>query len=286
MTNLPATDPIPSDVIPLGVLTATGLHPVAYTARSFAEAARHEPPGVYTIGRTYQRDCVLLFDEHLDRLEQSAQLEGITATLDRSGIRAALRTLIDRGGFAESRYRIVIPQAAADTIYLAIERYQPVPATILNEGARVITVAATRRNPAAKTSDWYLSRPSAADTFPAGVYEGLLINEAGEILEGTSSNFYAIVEDHLRTAMEGVLEGISRRTLLYVLAETQLLPLDPRAVTVSEPIQEAFLSSAGRGIVPIIEIDGVPVAEGRPGPWAQRLQLAYNSWVAAHWEPL
>jgi len=286
MTNISSSNPPPADLIPLGILTPTGLQSVPYTARSFAEAARHEPPGVYTIGRTYQRDCVLLFDEHLDRLEQSARLEGITTTLDRGAIRSALRTLIDRGGFTESRYRIVIPQASVDTIYLAIERYQPVPVAILAEGARVITVAATRRNPAAKTSDWYLSRPSAADTFPSGVYEGLLINEGGEILEGTSSNFYAVVGGNLRTAMEGVLEGISRRTLLYVLSETQLLPFDPRAVKVGEPLQEAFLSSAGRGIVPIVEIDGVPVAEGRPGPWTQRLQTAYNGWVATHWEAL
>jgi branched-subunit amino acid aminotransferase/4-amino-4-deoxychorismate lyase len=56
-----------------------------------AEAANKEPQGVYTVGRTLNRDHVLLLDEHFNRLEHSAQLEGINAHLDRAKLRQALR---------------------------------------------------------------------------------------------------------------------------------------------------------------------------------------------------
>ncbi|PJF34267.1 MAG: hypothetical protein CUN49_16530, partial [Candidatus Thermofonsia Clade 1 bacterium] len=86
-----------------------GLREAPYRADSLAEAVPYEPEGVYTITRTFNRDHVLMLDEHLDRLEESARLEDIPIQLDRAALRTALRTLIDQSGYAESRFRITVP---------------------------------------------------------------------------------------------------------------------------------------------------------------------------------
>ena len=62
---------------------------------SIAAAALSEPEGVYTVTRTYERDSVVLFDAHLDRLERSAREEHIPAHIDRPTLRAALRSLVE-----------------------------------------------------------------------------------------------------------------------------------------------------------------------------------------------
>lgn len=268
--------------IPICIVTPQGVIAAPYTANSLADAAAHEPQGVYTVGRTYQRDHALLFDDHLDRLEQSARLEHISVQLDRKALRKALRDLIDQSGYAESRYRITIPRATPDQLIISLERFKPVPAEIITRGARVITIGLERHNPAAKTTVWMTERQAAVQTFPVGIYEGILTAADGTMLEGTSSNFYAILNGTLRTANEGVLGGIGRRVLLKVAPD--ILSVDLRPVRIDEPFDEAFLTSASRHVIPVVEIDGRKVGSGQPGPYTLRLRDAYDRWAAAHLE--
>src|SRR5258707_14888372 len=95
--------------IPIGIVTPQGMQPAPYGAESLAEAATKEPQGVYTLARTFRRNQAVLLNDHLDRLEQSAKLEGIAVRLDRTALRNALRTLIEQSGYAESRFRITVP---------------------------------------------------------------------------------------------------------------------------------------------------------------------------------
>jgi branched-chain amino acid aminotransferase len=273
-------------MIPISYLTPDGLIDAPYTANSFAEAAMKEPDGVYTVGRTFRRDQALMLDEHLTRLEESAELEGVPLKLDRARLRAGLRTLIERSGYAESRFRITIPRHDPSTLILSLEPFKPVPPEVLEHGARVITVRESRHNPAAKTTAWAVQRSSAVDAFPPGIYEGILVTDEDVLLEGTSSNFYAIVGGTLRTAGEGVLGGIGRRVLMQVAPA--ILPVDLRPVKRAEiaTFAEAFLTSAGRGVVPIVEIDGVLVGDGHPGASTRKLRDAYNEWADAHLEPI
>jgi len=273
--------------IPTAILTPDAILASPVVADSLAEAAAQEPNGVYTVARTFKRDHTLMLDEHLDRLEQSAALVGLDVHLDRAALRNALRMLIAQTDFEDSRFRITIPQETPERIYLAIERYKPVPPEILAGGARCITVQIERHNPAAKTTAWIAERQATVEAFPTGIYEGILVNEAGDLLEGTSSNFYAIMNDRLYTAPNGAaLGGIAQRIVLAVAP--QVLPVERTAVNVNDLrfLEEAFITSAGRGVVPVIMLDGQVIAAGQPGPFTLAIQERYNAWADAHLEPL
>ena len=273
--------------IPISILTPQGVIAAPYTAESLADAATREPQGVYTLARTFKSNQALLLDDHLDRLEQSAQLEGISTRLDRSALRAVLRALIDQSGYAEARFRITVPRDQPDHLILSLELFKPVPTEIIENGARVITLRLERHNPIAKSTAWMAARQSAVGRFPPGIYEAILVGLDGALLEGTSSNFYAIKDDALRTAGEDrVLQGIARRILLEVAPAVLPVQLDPVNVNEIDILQEALLTSSGRGVVPIVEIGGRAIGTGNPGPYTRRLRAAYDAWADAHLEPI
>jgi branched-chain amino acid aminotransferase len=124
------------------------------------------------------------------------------------------------------------------------------------------------------------------DAFPSGIYEGLLVDEHGAILEGTSSNFYAIMDGQLRTAGAGVLPGIAQRIVLAIAPEA--LPVRQEPITTRDLpfVDEAFITSAGRGVVPVIMIDQQVIGTSQPGEITLRLRNLYNAYAEKHLQPL
>lgn len=273
--------------IPISILTPQGVIAAPYSAESLADAATREPQGVYTVARTFKRNQALLLDDHLDRLEQSARLENISVRLNRPALRAALRALIDQSGYADSRFRITVPRDQPDHLILSLEPFKPVPAEVIDKGARVVTLHLERHNPVAKSTAWMTARRSVVGDFPTGIYEGILVGPDGALLEGSSSNFYVIKGDTLYTAGEDrVLHGIARRILLEVAPVVLAVQFAPIKLNEIDALQEAFLTSSGRGVVPIVEIDGRAIGTGKPGPYTLKLRAAYDAWADAHLEPI
>lgn len=268
------------------VLTPDGLQTVDYSARSLAEAAQYEPhDGVYTITNTYQTFKVLKLDAHLDRLEDSARREDIALKLDRPRLRAALRQMIAEANYGDVRFRITVPRDRPDHFVLTIEPFHKTSAEIYANGVRCVTLPhSARHNPAAKTTGWMHNRE--AFTLPEGIYTGLLLDDDGHILEGTSSNFYAVLGGELRTAGEGALPGIAQQVVFSVAQG--IIMVNRKAVHVRDipRLSEAFITSSSRGIVPVIEIDGNCIGAGQPGEKTRTLQQAYNAWVESHLEEL
>ncbi len=270
------------------LLSSEGLHPAPWSGDSLAATAPYEPAdGVYTITNTYHATQVLKLDAHLDRLEDSAARAGIPLVLDRPRLRAALRQIIEDAGWGDVRFRITVGRDQPEVLILSIEPFHPLPPHLLTEGARAITAPnSARHNPEAKTTDWALRRRQLQDAMPQGIYDTFLLDANGYLMEGLASNFYAILDDTLYTAGSGVLKGISQQIVLEVAP--QVLPVKLEAVHVSQlpQMQEAFLSSSSRGIVPVVEIDGVAIGDGRVGEKTQALRHAYQAWVTAHLEEL
>lgn len=271
----------------INFLTPEGLQPAPYTADSLADAVQHEPhDGVYTLANTFERGKVLKLDAHLDRLEDSAARINLPLKLDRPALRQALHQMIEQSGFGDVRFRITVPRDNPEQIILSIEPFAGHPREIYTTGVKAITLSpqVIRANPVAKTTAWMHDRDSVA--VPEGIFTGLLLDEAGDILEGTSSNFYAVFNDEFRTAGAGVLPGIAQQIVFEVAP--RILPLKKEAVNVKDipNLSEAFISGSSRGIVPVIEIDGITIGDGKPGEATKMLRQAYAEWLKAHLETL
>lgn len=269
-------------------LTPSGLQPVAYTADSLADAARHEPDdGIYTIANTFNTTQVLKLDAHLDRLEDSARRADIPLRYERASLRAALREVITTANYGSVRYRLTVPRDRPDHIIISVEPFAGHPPELYRDGVRCATVPAGKRiNPDAKTTGWMHDRETLRAAMPPGTYEGLLLDDAGAILEGLSTNFYAILDGELRTAGSGVLAGIAQQIIFEVAPRQLPVQREPVCLADLPRLSEAFISSSSRGIVPVVQIDDQIIDTGTPGPQTRTLSAAYDEWVAQHLEAL
>jgi len=257
-----------------------------YKVHSLDDLNRLEPAGIYTVARTHYATNTVMLDAHLDRLEESAELESIPLQLDRTSLRGALRDTLAAGGYENARFRITISRDNPDQILLAAGPLKEVPSEVLSNGAEVAAYCITRPNPRAKSNAWIGLRAEASKSLAEHVYEGIVCNSGGELLEGFSSNFYAVKDEKLWTAGDNVLFGITRKIILDVTHD--LLPQYLHPVTIDDlpSMQEAFLSSSSRGVVPIVKIDGTVIGEGVPGPYTLEITRRYNAWVEENLEPI
>ena len=268
-------------------LTKQGLDCVQFSAASLLDAAQHEPrAGVYTVGKTYHRTKSLLFDEHFIRLEDSAWQQGFSLDCDPIRLRSALRKMILQSDYGDVRFRISVAAESPDETLLSIEPFQPPSPRLIEAGARCITSSEARHIPASKSSEWMHRRRALEAAQPDDIYETFLRDRRGNLLEGASSNVYVILDGELRTAPTGVLAGISRMIVLTVCESiVRLRPEAPNIADVDR-FSEVFLSSSSRGIIPVVELDGMPIGDGRVGAATLTLRSAYQRWVDDHLEEL
>ena len=266
-------------------LTPGGLMDVPCEAETLQQAADSEPEGVYTVSNTQRGQRVLHLDAHLDRLEDSARREGFPLKLERRRLRLALRSMLDEAGYQEMRFRMSVPRQEPDEMLITIEPWRALPPSLYREGVRCVTVAGlSRHNPGAKDSAWLRQRERIS--LPPDCFEALLLGAGGTLLEGLSSNFHAVLAGELRTAGSGVLAGVTRGIVLRLAPE--ILPVRLSAVGLDDlpELDEAFLSSSSRGLLPVVRIDARVIGSGRPGPLGNALGQAFERYVESRLEAL
>ncbi len=111
----------------------------------------------------------------------------------------------------------------------------------------------------------------------AGADDAWLV-EDGYVTEGTSNNAYFVKDGVIvtRPLSNDILHGITRKAVLRMAAEAQL-KIEERLFTIEEAqgADEAFTTSASAFVMPVVEIDGVALGGGTPGPIATRLREIY-----------
>ena len=230
---------------------------------SLAAASGRLPPGAYTTFRTYGGDRILRLPAHLRRLESSAKLQGTPALLDAVATRQLVAAALTATGHPESRVRLTV---APPRIFASVEPFVPLPRSRYREGVSCVTLPLRREKPRVKDTRFIPTAQEVYHELPPGIEEGLLLASDGTILEGLTSNFFAVLDGTLHTEEERVLEGITR-SLVVEVAETTL-SVARRAVGRDElpRVSESFLSSASREVLPVVRIDGREIGDGRVGP--------------------
>jgi branched-chain amino acid aminotransferase len=250
---------------------------------SLADASLALPPGAYTTFRTYGGRSVVRLGAHLRRLEESVGLQGRPAPLGADGARTALVAALRDADLPEARVRLTFSPPA---FYVSVAPFAPPPAALYDRGVACATLRLRRENPRAKDTRFLAAVQEAYGRLPPGVEEGLLVAEDGAILEGLSSNFFAVLDKALHTEETRALAGITRGLVLEV-AEGRL-PLVRRAVRTSElgRVSEAFLTSVSREVLPVTGIDGTPVGDGSVGPHTRAIRTALADLVRREAEEL
>ena len=117
----------------------------------------------------------------------------------------------------------------------------------------------------------------------AGVRLPLSLMHEENLIEGPGFNIFAVNGSTITTPARGVLEGITRRTVIELATEYGYEVIQHNlSADKARSADEMFVTSTAGGVIPITKIDGGKISSGTPGPVTQELQEGY--W-AVHEDP-
>ena len=255
---------------------------------------RQLPDGYYSTFRTYDEGTrVLGLTAHMQRLYEPVS----TPEVGEATLRRQLSTLLEAYRPNEARVRAIM--TGQGEVYVAIAPLVPLPRDVYDRGVHVETTELQREQPRLKSTS-FIGRSDSERNHLAqeGIFEALLVRD-GMILEGMTSNFFYVLRapeklgDHtehtppsaqrraiLGTARDEILLGVTRETVIEIARGRGLeLSYQPLPLDEVTAIDEAFLTSSSRGIVPVVRIDDVTIGQGSPGPITQQLRGDYETHV-------
>lgn len=237
---------------------------------------------------------------HTARLRRSADGIGLDLPWSDADLRVHFDATHAATGNADSLVRIVVTRGVGPLMLDPRKALTPTLAVLAipldlpdaagySRGLRARIVDVTRApasalDPAFKTANYLPNIQALRQALAAGDDEAVLVNPAGLVAEGATSNVFAVLGGVLFTPpiSDGILPGITRAVVLELAAslaisaqESSLHPFDLRAA------DEVFLTSSVRGPIAVTTLDGFPVADGREGPLTLRLRQAYEAGLAS-----
>ena len=229
---------------------------------------------------------------HLDRLGRSLTELRIDWPMARRALEVVLREVVGRNGVVNGLGYVQVSRGVAGRDFLfpadtrpalvvTAKKVDPALAEKRAEnGIKIITVPENRWDRVDIKSVGLLPNVLAKQKAKeAGAQEAWFVDTDGNVKEGGSSNAWIVTADGVmvtRPAEHGILRGITRTTLFDV-AKKLGLTIEERGFSVAEAkaAREAFISSATTIAMPVVEIDGAPVANGHPGSVVLSLRQAF-----------
>jgi branched-chain amino acid aminotransferase len=254
------------------------------------QIAKILPEGVYTTIRTYCGDQVLRWDQHIQRLRESAELMKRGFTIDDIGFRQIMRIAINEieiNGNIKIRLQVDLSQGLAPIFYILMEPLVVPSEEDRRAGVVTITRRMHRENPLAKGTGFIHPAEQIRSEIAMDINEVLMVGQEGELLEGLSSNFFAVQHGTVWTSNEGVLRGITRGVVLEAVKRTGIpVNLTHFSVDHIAEMEEAFITSTSRGVLAIRRIDEINMPAPVPGCITQKIEDAYQEQIIQEVEPI
>lgn len=230
------------------------------------------------------------FAPHIERLDRSLKEIALAPPLSHDELRALHEELVRRNALEEGIVYLEISRGAADRDFAYPENCTPgvvaftqSRALIANPyaetGVKVITIPDLRwKRRDIKSTSMLAQAMGKQEAKRKGAYEAWMV-EDGVVTEGTSSSAFIFdAQGVIRTQPLGhhILPGVTRRAILR-LAALEGVSLEERPFNVGEALsaREAFMTAASAFVLPVVEIDGVGIGDGRPGPMARKFRTLY-----------
>ena len=241
-------------------------------------------------------------DLHIDRFLASAARLRLALPVDRAELARILAECVRRSGHADAYVEMVLTRGVSPTFSRdprdAVNRlicfalpFGWILRPEERERGLSVAISRTRRippdsvDPRIKNYHWLDLVMGMFEAYDRGARTALLSGQDGTIAEGPGFNIFAVRNGRVATPISGVLEGITRRSAIELCREAGI-EVTERPVTADElrTADESFATSTAGGIMPVTEIDGRPVGEGRPGPVTRRLiDLYWEKHTAPGW---
>ncbi len=258
----------------------------------------HYGMGVFEGVRAYKSDSlgtsIFRLQEHTDRLFRSAHIMRMKMPYTKELVNEAHKMVVRENGLAEAYLRPMAFYGSegmglrADNLKVHVmvaawhwPSYMSPEARDL--GIRIRTSSYTRHHVnismcKAKANGHYINSLLALqEALDSGCEEALLLDNEGYVAEGSGENFFLVRDGIIYTPeLTSCLDGITRNTIFHLAADCGYTIKEKR-ITRDEVYvaDEAFFTGTAAEVLPIRELDGRQIGEGRRGPITTRLQELY-----------
>lgn len=232
-----------------------------------------------------------MLEEHIRRLEYSAEIIGLHLPWTREEIRDIVLDTLKKNDHSESNVRIVVtggsspdnitPQDSPRLLVLVSPLRKP-PSEWYENGVNVITVYADRFITDAKSINYIPATMALKRARNKNALEAIYLDKNGGVQEGTTSNVFAFIDNVLVTPARKVLSGITRQIVLEIAANhfaTELRDLSREEMLLAD---EVFLTGTSKGLVPVVQVDDTKIGRGVPGETTRQLMKLLAEYIVDH----
>ena len=235
-------------------------------------------------------------DAHLERFMHSCQRFRLDPGRSVEEIVVVLEQCVQLSGLRRSYVEMIVtrgqppwgsrdPRQAVNQFYAFAVPYVWIASEEQRQRGLHLQVSDVQRippgsvDPKAKNYHWNDLTMGLLGALDAGADTVLLSDAAGNVVEGPGFNVFCVSQGVILTPNEGMLEGVTRRTVIE-MAQSLDLPLEQRALSRAELMaaSEVFLSSSGGGVLPVSRVNGRAIGSATPGPITARLVQTYWDW--------
>lgn len=261
--------------------------------------ALHYGTAVFEGMRSYMtvREIPAIFrgKDHIDRLFNSAKIYRMEIPFTKEEILEACKLIIRKNELGDSYIRPIIFRGykelgidpSGNPIRVAIAAWEwgeYLGKGALEMGIRAKTSAWRRIPPQclpleAKASGNYINSVLAKlEAKEVGYQEAIMLDYRGMVSEGTGENIFIVIKGKIYTPplYASILPGITRDTVMeiardlgYEVYESELTLADIYTA------DEAFFTGTACEITPIVNVDGIMIGHGKPGPITRKIQKTY-----------
>lgn len=234
-------------------------------------------------------------EEYLTRFEASMATLRLDVGMTRDEMRAALSEMTARSGLRHAYCAMVAsrgaplipgtrdPRQCGNHFYAWVVPYiYVIPKEVADKGATLWIGKDVQRipdnsvNPRAKNYHWGDFTQALFQAKDEGFDTAAVLDSADNVTEGPGFNIFAVKDGKLITSDHGVLEGITRRTVMEIASELGI-SVDVRPLPLREFMEadEVFLATTGGGLTPIRRVDDRIFSNDAPGPVTLSLREAF-----------
>ena len=239
---------------------------------------------------------VFQFPAHLGRLFQSAAQIRLDMPYSREQLRAATYAALEANGAADGYIRMVVTRGVGTlgldprkcphpNAFIIADDIALYPEELYQRGMPVIIAKTVRTSPASldpkvKSLNYLNNIRAKIECLDAGVSEALMLNEKGELAEGTGDNVFLVADGTVVTPPPeaGILLGITRNVVLHLC---QRLGIPARAESIRPErlfaADECFLTGTAAEVIAVNQVDGRAIGDGTVGPVTRKLLEAFRA---------
>ncbi len=260
----------------------------------------HYGTGVFEGIRCYDTEssgpAIFRHDDHLARLERSAQLYYMDIPYTREQLRQATHELIARNGMRSCYIRPLVYRGYGQMGLFPLEA--PVDVTIaVWEWGAYLGEEGKRNGVRAKVSSWRRISPESLipqakacgqylnsilakiESHKAGYEEGILLDDKNHVCEGTGENLFIVRGGKIHTPplTASILDGINRRAAIQIARDLRFEVIETDVTRAELYLaDEIFMTGTAAELTPIREVDDHPVGTGRPGEITRAVQGVFE----------